>query len=441
MYYQGTMRRVFVLVGLVALACQDTATAPLELEPVLSARALWSGGELRITDAAFAGQVVRVVLDHDTLPTQSLDDTTVAVRLPRRVGTFPVQVIAGSTAASAGDVTLHGFQSAMYSVAFMSGQPYAIPGGGAPLIFAGSDPGAAVFDLSTGTAIQTLPESLFTPDCIWTPSPSNDANRFVLMGKRADGSCGAAKLWSIRPTPEFIDSLAAGAGTTWYTSGQPSPRRWIFNWNNNNHLWICDTGCVFNFYQSADGPDGVTISPRGDRFLWLPAAELTVYDSRTLDTAFVLPGWYYIHGAFSAEGDTLALTASEDTAEDRKHLLFVRADDGIVLRDVRLDSLYQQTDFVLTGPVAADPVRPWLYATLFVRSAAGEWTLRVVVVDRTNGAILGVLDTPVSFPVPYAPAAVVPSPLEHRVYIVLSANGYKVHGFRGTILRYSTPQN
>src|SRR6185503_14834346 len=106
MYYQGTMRRVFVLVGLVALACQDTATAPLELEPVLSARALWSGGELRITDAAFAGQVVRVVLDHDTLPTQSLDDTTVAVRLPRRVGTFPVQVIAGSTAASAGDVTL-----------------------------------------------------------------------------------------------------------------------------------------------------------------------------------------------------------------------------------------------------------------------------------------------------------------------------------------------
>jgi hypothetical protein len=437
------MKRMLA-VCLCLAACKEPADGgPESLEPTLSARELWSGGELRITEAHFANTDVIVVLGADTLGSTHIDDTTVVVQLPRRTAaTLPIRVIAGDLAKSLGDVTIHGFQSASYSTSFMSGHPYWLPGGGAPLVFAGSDPGAAVFDLRTGAAIQSLPESISTPDCIWTPSPSNDPNRFVMMGKRANGSCGAAKLWSIRPTPEFIDSLAAGAGSTWYTSGQPSPRRWIFNWNNNNHLWICDTGCVFNYYHSADGPDGVTISPRGDRFLWLPAAEPFVFDSRTLDTAFVLPGLTDLNGAFSSDGDTLALTASEYPTP-HEHVLFVSANDGAVLRDLRLDTLFQQTGVTtITGPIAFDPVRPWLYATMYPYSTVDSSRLpSIVVIDRTNGMILGILATPRTDPAPspFAPAALVPSPLEHLVYLVQAANGYNVHGARGVILRYSTP--
>lgn len=441
---QGVRNSWAVLAVLAAGACTEPNDAgPVSFNPTLSSRELWSGGVLRITEATFANMDVFVVLGTDTLGSSHVDDTTVVVQLPRRTAaTLPIRVIAGDLAESLGDVTIHGFQSATYSADFMSGQPYAIPSGGAPLIFAGSDPGAAVFDLRTGAAIQSLPESLFTPDCIWTPSPSYDPNRFVMIGKRSDGSCGAAKLWSVRPTPQFVDSLPFCCGSDWYTSGQPSPGRWIFNWNNNNDFYICDSGCVGNHFRSGDGPNGVTISPRGDRFLWLPAWHPVVFDARTLDTAFVLPGLLSLQGAFSFDGDTLALTAGADTAPYGERLLFVRADDGTVLRDLRLDTLFERTGVTIIGPVAFDPVRPWLYATMFPYSTADSSRHpSIVVIDRTNGMILGILETPTTDPeaYPFAAAALVPSPLEHLVYLVQAANGYDIHGVRGVILRYSTP--
>ena len=413
---------------------------PTSFAPTLSARELWSGGVLQISEPAFKNTNVIVVLGNDTLAASHVNDTTVVVQLPRQAkATLPIRVIAGELAQSLGDVTIHGFESAMYS-AFMSGQPYWMPDGSAPLVFVGSDSGAAVFDLTTGNPIQNLAASLSSPDCIFTPSPSHDTNRFVLMGKRADGSCGPAKLWSIRPTPQVVDSLPSNVSSDYYTSGQPSPRRWIFNWNNHNQFYICDSACVPRFFPSSDGPNGVTISPRGDRFLWLPADEPVIFDSRTLDTAFVLPGLTNIHGAFSSGGDTLALTASDAAAH--KHVLFVSADDGAVLRDLALDTLFGQTGVTITGPVAFDPVGPLLYATMFPYSPADSMRLpSVVVIDRTNGTILGVLDAPKTDPeaLPFAPAAIVPSSLEHRVYLVQAINGYDIHGTPGRVFRFSTP--
>ncbi len=427
-------------VVLVLVACQEPNDAgPASFDPVLSSRELWSGGELRISEAYFRTADPIVLLDGDTLPSSRFDDTTFTFTLPRRAGTFPIRVLAGRQALSLGPVTLHGFESATYS-ANMSGQPYWLPGSGAPLVMAGSDPGAAVFDLRTGMAAVTFPESLYSPDCIWSPSPSYRTDRFIFLGKKADGTCGVPKLWTITSSPQLIDSISC-CSYTWYTSGQPSPRRWIFNWNNHNYLYSCDTTpCGYKYFLSGDGPNGVTISPRGDRFLWLPAYQPVVFDGRTLDTAYVIPGIIDPEGAFSFDGDTLAITAIEDTSPYRKHIMLLRAADGGLLRDMQVDTLFSDSLYWGIGAVAFDPVRPWLYAMASVYSPVDStYRYNLIVLNRSTWSILGVLGSPGRTLWQYRAAAVVPSPLEHLVYVVSAANGYSVRGYKGVIYRYSTP--
>jgi hypothetical protein len=436
------MRRLWTALVILSACKQPSDAGPASFEPALSARELWSGGELRISEAYFREAAPVVMLGGDTLPSRRVDDTTFVLRLPRRAGAYPVRVVAGRLAQSLGDVTLHGYQSATNSTTYMSGQPYWLPGSGAPLVMAGSDPGAGVFDLRTGTAVVSFPESLYSPDCIWSPSPSYRIDRFIFIGKQADGRCGLPKLWTITSAPQLIDSISC-CSYTWYTSGQPSPRRWVFNWNNHNNFYICDTTpCSARFFNSGDGPNGVTISPRGDRFLWLPAYRPVVFDSRTLDTAYVIPGIIDPQGAFSFDGDTLALTAIGESAPYSKHIMLLRAAGGSVLRDMQVDTLFGES-FWGIGAVAFDPVQPWLYATAFVYSPTdSSYRNNLIVVDRSTWSIIGVLESPnPSKPTlfHFQAMAVVPSPLEHLVYVVSAANGYSIRGYQGVIYRYSTP--
>ncbi len=433
------MKRILALLTCV-VACREPADAgPTSFEPVLSARELWSGGELLLTEPWFQTEAPSVVLGSDTLFPTRLNDTTFVLRLPQQTGTYPIRVMAGDQAASLGSVTLHGFEQARLGP-YMSGQPYWLPGGGAPLVFAGANHGAAIVDLRTLTPVYSLPDSISSPDCTWTPSPSHRTDRFVLIGRRADGSCGFPKLWSLTQPPVALDSIAC-CGFEWYTSGQPSPGRWIFNQNNHNQFYVCDPACASTSFLSIDGPNGVLVSPRGDRFLWLPASDPVVRDARTLDTAWVIPGFRSLEGAFSFEGDTLAVTAHRDDGPGG-HLLVLRADDGTVLRDIRLDSLTSDTArYFSVGTVAFDPIQPWLYVTTYTYSAADTaWNMSLVVLDRATWSLLGVLRTEArQNPYLYPATALVPSPVEHRVYLVSALNGYNTHGYPGTILEFSTP--
>ena len=120
--------------------------------------------------------------------------------------------------------------------------------------------------------------------------------------------------------------------------------------------------------------------------------------------------------------------------------MLLRAADGSVLRDMQIDTLYGETDYVSTGPVAFDPVHPWLYAATFVYSPIDStYKPSLIVIDRSNWSVLGVLNTPGRTPYLYVATAVVPSPLEHLVYVVGAVNGYSVRGYKGVIYRYSTP--
>src|SRR5262245_12359604 len=437
------MKRLLVLLA-VAAACHEPSDAgPASFEPVLSTRELWSGGELTLTEPWFSQAAPVVVLGTDTLTPTRLNDTTFVLRLPRRSGSFSLKVLAYPASAELGSVTLHGFQDVVQGP-FMSGQPYWLRGAGAPLVFAGANAGAAIVDLSTRAPVYSVPDSIHSSDCTWTPSPSNVSDRFVMIGKRADGSCTRPRLWRLTAPPTLVDTLFC-CGDTWYTSGQPSPGRWIFNWNNHNQFYICDTSCMPTFFNSPDGPNGVTISPRGDRFLWLPADRPIIRDAQTLDTAYVVPGFEGLQSAFSADGDTLALTAYGDGAPSSRHVLLLRAGDGTVLRDMLLDSLHTgHTSFsnLQTGPLAFDPVQPWLYVTMLIFSQTDTaWKSSIVVVDRANWSVLGVLDMTSrnSHLTPCLPMTVVPSPLEHRVYVVNTHTGYRVHNTAGIIVRYTTP--
>ncbi len=419
----------------IPLGCHEPASAPPFFEPGLPDRELWSGGEFRVTVPAFANTTAIVLLGSDTLTYRLADETTLVARLPRRAGAFPVRVVAGKLAASLGNVTLHGFQAAYFGP-IMSGQPYWIPAG-APLVFAGSDVGAALVDLRTSTPVVSLPAALHSPDCIWSPSPSYRSDRFVLLGKAADGTCGVPKLWSITSSPQLLDSIAC-CSYTWYTSGQPSDRRWIFNWNNHNYFYNCDSvPCAQRYFASADGPSGVTISPRGDRFLWLPADQPVVFDSKTLDTAFVLPQFGGLYGAFSFEGDTLAVTAGDSA--NHVHVLAVRATDGTIVHDLEVDSVIPLPRYRGWSSVAFDPTRPWLYALIF-RFGDSTWVPTLLVLDRSTWSPVGVLDVPEGkIPGMFAAFAIVPSPLEHGVYLVNAVNGYSMHSYHAVITRFSTP--
>ena len=431
------MRRSLVFVALLGAACHHPSDAgPASFAPTLSARELWSGGTATVTEPYFVTAEPVVELGGATIPSTRLNDSTFLLSLPRMTGTFPVRVTAADQAASLGDVTLHGLHDVRLGP-FMSGQPYWLPGG-APRVFASANTGAAIIDLRTLTAVYSVPDSISTPDCIWTPSPTHRSDRFVMMGKRPGNQCGPAILWSLTEPPVALDSIAC-CSTNWYTSGQPSPGRWVFNWNNHNYWYVCESSCVYKFFDTSDGPNGVTISPKADRFLWLPADRPVIYDARSLDTAYVLPGLFGIQGAFSVEGDTLALTAHDAATYNQLHVLMVSASDGTILRDMRVDTLFPGAT-KYSGPIAFDPSRPWLYAAMMVLTPGDSvYRPNVVVIDRTNWTLLGVLDTPGSIPFVYQAMAIVPDPVEHFVYIVSTANSYSIHLTHGVVFRYSTP--
>jgi len=434
------MRRLAAVLGVLALACQEPFEAPPDLSPTLSSRELWSGGEARITDSALANvfSVLRVVLDDDTLVPQLVDDTTLLVRLPRRAGTFSLRLAAGGkTAALLGNVTLHGYHSGSLGP-FWAGQPYWLPAG-APLVFVAADRGAAIFDLRSGSPVVSVHDSIHSRACIMSVGPTSYSNRFVLLGRSASGVCGSPKLWTISSHPQLLDTFPQ-PGFPWYTSGQPAEKRWVFNRNNANHFYNCETGsCLAIFFNSADGPNGVTISPRGDRFLWEPAWRAMVFDSRTLDTAFVLPEFQGLHAAFSLDGDTLALVGTITATSAQ--IVRARATDGTILDRLSLDSVFPGVPRLEVRGIQFDPTRPWLYALVSTVGYEPEFerTLMLVVVDRTSWSILGVLKVPPEAPFTRSAVAIVPSPLERLVYVVSATHGEEAEPFRSAILRFTTP--
>lgn len=426
------------------LACGEPTRAPEPFTIRLVANDVWSGGELQLVAAAFVppASLPAVLLDGDSLPVRRIDDTTIAARLPVAAGTFSLRVVRSRDMALLGDVVLHGFRDEVVGP-FLSGRVYVLQPG-LPLIIGAGNSGAAVVDLRFNTIAQTIPDSVHSPDCVWSVGPSYQPGWFVFEGRDAAGVCGPPSLWSIAPSLQLVDALPGWSWpVSWYVMAVPGPRRWFLDWNNHGYFLVCDTGCVTEFFGDPSGPDMVIISPRGDRLLWTPqCCTVAVFDAATMDTAFAVPmssdplyESQSYGAAFSAAGDTLFVSV----VGPGPHLVAVRASDGLMLTDVRLDSLSLglPVSFIELGPIALDPQHPWLYMSVVLRLDS-LIVPGVIVFDRTTLSPLGVLPA-FGASGRYHMPTVVPSPLEHLVYLVATdISGGGIHGSRARILRFET---
>jgi hypothetical protein len=119
--------------------------------------------------------------------------------------------------------------------------------------------------------------------------------------------------------------------------------------------------------------------------------------------------------AFTPDGDTL-FVLGEDPASYGHALAAVRAEDGLELGSVVLDTLYRS--WVNPG-LALDPVGPWLY----VAGVSGASQIpTMVVIDRGSLGVVAVLRAPEAVG-PYWDYIgkglwVVPAPLDGYVYVI-----------------------
>ncbi|HKV72313.1 MAG TPA: hypothetical protein VJN62_13745, partial [Gemmatimonadales bacterium] len=361
-------RAVAVAVALV-IGCHEVPEAPPELNVTLSATTAWSGGTVQLVSPGFLHlkNTPAVFVGPTSVPVATVNDSTLSITLPQATGTFDVWVAADGGRNYAGALRLTGFKDTYLGPVF-SGTPYWLVPGGPPVLIGEGDKGAALFYLSSNGVAPIAPDSVHSPDCAESVGPTSQSGVWLFTGSRGVGAC-KTMAWSLSPTLQPVDSAGAqnpGYGSAWYVMTQPTPARWMFEWNNNTTFVDCAGGpCTYRFGHDPNGPNTVLLSPTGDRFIPLPQDEPpVVYDGATLDTAYTVGTVRNASaGVFSSGGDTLIL-AARDTAG---HWLVTwhRSSDGSVLRSAALDALMPDSETIVTvEALALDPVSSALYVSV-----------------------------------------------------------------------------
>ena len=422
------MRRVLrVVIWAGAIGCSDLSTPPEPKEFVLLTPEVWSGGEATVTSPAFAppAGLPLVLLDSDTLSLRRIDDTTLGARLPDLPGSHVLRVVDSDVTPIGVTIHLNGFQDAsvgpvLEGITQRWLQPTQVLGNGPT--------GLRMWDVSTGGTFD-FPDSLQNVQCTRGVGPSSTAGRVVLFGP--PGACQLTSrwfVWSLTPIPARLDSIGSATARI---AGELSPGRHFIALTHSFLLEACDT-CTRTTY-TAEGPHDLAFSPSGDRavviaynFQGLSGAP--VLDAATARVSYVVPEMWEIDGAgFSAGGDTIYLAGSDSTWGPR--LVAVHAADG--------HSLISLTPEVQPFAIALDPTRPWVYVFGW-RSVSH--TLALEVLDgRTLQPIvtIGVPANQSCFACGFY--RILPSPLERRVYVIVTWDGDFMTGLTADVFRFDTP--
>ena len=441
-----------LMAAILIAACHEVPLAPAALPARLSATEAWSGGTVDLTSTAFAPpeSLPAVFLGATQVFVRRVNDTTVTATLPTATGSFDVRVIQGHSTTDAGTVTLRGFRDT-YQGPLFSGSPYWYVRDGPPILIGEGNTGGALFHLSSNTVEQILPDTIHSPDCAITVGPTYLADTWVFNGADSHGgpACAPPLVRALTPTVHVVDSVGSvtpPAGEAWIAVAEPGPQRWVFDWNNNMLLEDCSSpsGCVGNWRGDRNYPSVTLISPHGDRFLLIPAAsQAVVYDVARMDTAYLGPPNRSADGGrFSPDGDTLYLVGHDSAG--RAHLEILASTTGALLRDVDLDSLGLPAGS-LNLDVVEDPARPWLYLAMTTRTESSDrriYDFSLLVFDRTSWRLIGIAPASAPFVGDYVGgfgATLVPSPLEHTVYLVGTSLGYGAHGLHAGVWRFDTP--
>ncbi len=388
----------------------------------------------------------QLIAGTETLTVRRIDDSTVAARMPTAAGAYSLYVKAGSDT-TLGPLTLHGYLGETEGP-LMSGRAARVnpDSSGDPIVFASGDSGGIFLDLTTNTVIGTVPDSITSPDCAMSPGASyRGAGYFTLQGRKS-GTCQNAMSWQVYPTLVAADtSSPITSAVQWYVMAEVGPKHWFEDNNNHTSAFDCSgVSCTQKSWLEGSGPNGVIIDPTDRLFTWtgqdLHGAVLNV---GAFDTALAMPDSTGMLGsAFSSGGDTLFFHGSRNYIPYREYIGAARVSDGLLVRELVVDSLGLGPGQSTYGDATVDPVNPWLY--VLVRFGAPTNAFALVVVDRGTWNVVGIaelsgLSAEAGTDLGYNAAAIIPDPVHHRVYVVATDYMYNVHGHHGAILTFETP--
>jgi hypothetical protein len=183
-----------------------------------------------------------------------------------------------------------------------------------------------------------------------------------------------------------------------------------------NHLFGENT--VFEFRLS---PDGTRMTWNGGR---LRDAEIGAIGCPVFDGSgqllYSIPtdggkiDWCYT--AFSPDGDTLFVAWRDRTPSERgSRFRAVAGQDGALLDTIALKPFVDTDEHHRVSYIAADPSRSWLYISVYVSRSS----LKLIVVDRRDLAVVGVATVPTTAPLPdYQPDELVLVVAEEAVYLI-----------------------
>ena len=423
-------RMLYATIWTVAVGCSDTTALRRPKDFVLVTPDVWSGGEALVMSPAFAAPagLPLVLLDSDTLAVQRIDDTTLAARLPDLPGGHTLRVVSSDVTNTGVTINLNGFHD-MSTGPVLEGttqrwlQPTQVLGNGPT--------GLRLWDVYSGTTFD-FPDSLQDIQCTRGVGPSNAAGRVVLFGP--PGACQTPSkwfVWSLTPTATRLDSIRPA---TTRLAAELSPGHHFLASTHTFLLEACDT-CPQATY-AAENPHDVAFSPAGDQAVIIAnnfqiLLGAPVIDAASAQVSYVVPEMWDVEGAgFSAGGDTIYLAGLDSTQPQwRPRLVAVRAADG--------HPLISLTPDVQPFAVSLDQARPWLY--LFGWRGASH-TLALQVFDRRTLQPIATAGVPAGqscFACGFY--RILPSPLERRVYVVVTWDGDFTAGRTASLFRFDTP--
>lgn len=337
----------------------------------------WSGGEVRVTSAAFAwSTALPTVLIQDTaVAVTRLDSITVLVRLPVASGTLALRVQAPGVDAVPQDIQLVGLDTTWAGPPLVS-LPEVWPAGSpVPSVVAIADRHLVDLDLRFSTMSQVLPESTVDARCMSAPGLAADPN-ILVVATASDSACGPLEAWTIRPQPSVVDSGPAfGYPNPYYQSAlYVGPGKWLLSRMDSIILATRDANggyahTVFPLFEATR----FKVSPRGDRALPVGGrGSVPVFDLPSGEVAYTIEGKAILAAAFSEGGDTLFV------ADDTGGLQVRDATTGNQLGTVLVPASFGIWDIVV------DEGRPWLYALV-----SYGYSPSVFVVDRRTLTIAG----------------------------------------------------
>jgi hypothetical protein len=359
----------------------------------------WPGGLVRIQSEDFRrfGSEVTVTLNGASLTASQVEATVLAVRLPTNnvAGSFSLTASYAGRDVAVGPLELAGFASSrdLPASAHILWDAYAIQAAAQPLVIGGTNDGAlAIVNLLTGFVVST-------PDVLdWQrlrgPGVSHLPGTWILR----DGDPLTA--WEIGTTatlaadqPDFLPGVTRQVAHL-------APNRWL---TTTNQGWTLHgrADAISPWTVSATGtanePEGVHLSPRGDRATLRVdriATGVPVFDVAQGDVAFTTTFTSVQGVSFSATGTRLVLVGGKGTGVPGEgttpsEIELIDATTGAVLATRTLE--------LPAFSVAHHPSGDWILVGVG-EGAEGATRPAILVLRATDLAPVATLRSPASAP-------------------------------------------